>query len=111
MMSTMAIWAFLGVLSGYLVYLGTEKIARLELGLDALALDNPQHKFDIGELYRRVGKQEEEALGYLGLALRVHECEQKLQDVSLLLDHLGLEVQEPTTTPRRLVPKGKEGKE
>ena len=32
-------------------------------------------------------------------------------DIDLVLDHLGLEIQEPATTPRRLVPKGKGGEE
>ena len=132
MTATTAVCLFLVVLAGCLFHPRcVNTIDRIQARLEALVFDNAQHKPDINRIDRSLRGIEGEN-DYRSLSLRVHECEQKLGGahnglvavsaeflaeslgtIALLLDHLGLEIQEPTTvtTPRRLVPKPKGGKE
>ena len=131
MTATTAVCLFLVVLAGCLFHPRcVNTIDRIQARLEALVFDNAQHKPDINRIDRSLRGIEGEN-DYRSLSLRVHECEQKLGalidarnglvvvsdgflaeslgTIALLLDHLGLEIQEPTTvtTPRRLVPKSK----
>ena len=135
MTATTAVCLFLVVLAGGLLHLScVNRLDRIQAWLERLAFDNAQHKLDINRIdrYLRVIEGEND---YRSLSLRVHECEQKLGALvdahngvaaisdwlaaesvdtsALIIDHLGFEIQEPTTvtTPRRLVPKSKGGKE
>jgi len=114
MTPTTAIWIYLVILTGYFIWLRirvSDRLDRIRAGFEGLAFDNTQHKLDIKQRDRYLRGMEGEN-DYRGLSLRIYECEGKLQDVALLFDHLALEIQEPTTTttPRRLVTKGKGGK-
>ena len=87
-----------------------EALDRHKRLIDCIAFDSNQCRIDIERIRKRQVEQESwrEALD---VAFRIGNCEAQLQRVALILDHLGLEIQEPTTTttPRRLVPKVERG--
>ena len=108
-----AIWVAVAVLAVVVVALWcahSETLDKHKRWIDCIAFDRNQCRIDIERIRKRQVEQESwrEALD---VAFRIGNCEAQLQCVALILDHLGLEIQEPTTatTPRRLVPKVERG--
>jgi hypothetical protein len=109
-----AIWTVIAVVVGgsmYLYWLHVEAAAKVDLLGDKMEAELKRLDSRCDDALDIIARCDHATVKVLKAATAM--ITEQHRDIALILDHLGLEIQEPTTTttPRRLVPKVQQGGE